>query len=84
MSDKGLFLYKFKDTSFRSVREKDKPTNPAFKNSQVALVSCDNVRWQNPYVRKRSQYRRHYDTALAPTDLLRMCQEDLLHVTTSH
>ena len=44
MSDKGLFLCKFKDTSFRSVREKDKPTNPAFKNSQVALVSCDNVR----------------------------------------
>lgn len=30
MSDAGLFLYKFKDTSFRLVRE-NKQTNPAFK-----------------------------------------------------
>lgn len=63
MSDKGLFLYKFKDTSFRLVRE-NKQTNPAFKNSQVALLSCHNVRWQNASVRRWSQYCKHYDTAL--------------------
>ena len=63
-------IYKFKDTSFRLVRETMKQRNPAFKNSQVALLSCHNVRWQKAYVRKWSQYCRHYsrhDTGLLLT-----------------
>lgn len=62
MSDKGLFLYKFR--ILPSDSKENKQINPAFKNSQVALVSYHNVRWQNASVRRWSQYCKHYDTAL--------------------